>query len=456
MKKLFHILGAFFLIASSASTQTLVTDFPTVNGVVYTITESNDVLYIGGLFTSVGGLPRQNLAAISWSTYEVLPWSPGCDSTVRDIEVINGTLFICGLFQHVNGTPRNTLAALDLQTGVLSDWNPLITFPGIPGQQFGFINSVDGNDSTLFIGGYFLSVNGTPRMNLAALDLDGNIPPWWIYAHNNFPVNHVTVYGDILYVDYVYGFYGLDMMSQQHSGWNPNPTINVGGFTSLFRDTDKIYIAGPFEFVGGANRPYIAQTNATTGLPSNWNAGFTFLGTPSSDHISSINRLNDKLIVTGAFQQNTSQSYNYISIYDTVEGVVSDWNPSPNGAVWTSFTKDGMLLLGGEFTEISSVSRPGLALYDFATGVIDPKKNKKIRYYPNPVNDFLTIETDPGEISQIQVVNSRGVVVQRFIRNQDDRSTLLDVSSLPSGLYCFRFLDELNVPVAMEKIVIRQ
>jgi hypothetical protein len=455
MKKLLLLFGALYLIVLNGTAQNLITDFPTVDGVVFTLTEANDVLYIGGLFSSVGGLPRQNLAAIKISDFEVLSWSPVCDSTVRDIEMISGTIYICGLFQHVNGTPRNTLAALDQQTGELTGWNPLITFPGIPGQQFGYINSVVGNDTTIFIGGYFLSVNGTPFMNLAALDMNGDIPQWWTYTHNNFPVNHVTLYGNILYVDYVFGFYGLDIMSQQLTGWDPGPVINTGGFTSLFRDANRIYIAGPFEYVGSANRPYIAQTDAITGFPSNWNAGFTFLGTPFTDHISSIIRLNDMLIVTGGFQENTSQSYDYIVVYDTVEGVLSEWNPLPNGPVWTSFTKDGMLFLGGSFTEINSVSQPGLALYTFTTGIKDPGQHRKILCYPNPADDFLTIESDLGEISEIQIVNSRGVILNIIPHKQEGRSAILNVSSLPSGLYCFRFLDEHNNQVATEKIIIR-
>ena len=455
MKKLLIILTTLYMAAPGSMAQNLITGFPTVEGAVYSVTESNGILYIGGLFSSVGGSPRQNLAAIRMSNFDVLPWSPVCDSTVRTIRMIQGTIYICGLFQQVNGTPRNTLAALDPQTGDLMSWNPHITFPGIPGQQFGSICTVDGNDTTLFIGGYFLTVDGVPGMNLSAVDLNGHVPSWWTYTQGSYPVNHVTLSGSILYVDYVFGFYGLDIVTQQLTPWNPNPLINTGGFTSLFCDAGRIYIAGPFEYIGSVQRPYVAQTSAYAGLPTSWNAGFVFAGTPFTDHISSMTRIKDMLVVAGGFQANTSQSYDYIALYDTAAGLASAWNPLPDGPVWTAYTLDGKLLLGGEFKQISGQSHPGLALYDFITGTREPDQMLKIRCFPNPAVDHLTILDDRADIFQIQVINSGGVVVNTIYPPQKERSITLNLSSLPAGLYCFRFLDEKHALIASEKIIKR-
>jgi hypothetical protein len=268
-------------------------------------------------------------------------------------------------------------------------------------------------------------------------------------------VNHVTLYGSVLYIDFVFGFYGLNLLTQQLTGWDPNPIIETGGFTSLFRDVDKIYIAGPFENIGPYQRPYIAQTYANTGQPTNWNAGFTFLGTPFIEQISSISRLNEKLIVTGGFQENTSQSYPYIAVYDTLVGQLLEWNPSPDGPVWISYTLDGRLLLGGEFSEISGTFHPGLALYDFTTEIEEPELARNIRCSPNPVDDQLTILDENGEISQILIYNSGGVVMNTIRPNQIENSISLDVSNLPAGLYCFRFLNRKNAQIASEKIIIR-
>jgi hypothetical protein len=293
-----------------------------------------------------------------------------------------------------------------------------------------------------------------PRMNLTALDLNGHVPLWWTHTHGNFPVNHVTLSGSNLYVDHVFGFYCLDLATQQKTGWSPNPAINAGGFTSLFCDAGRIYIAGPFEYLGSSLRPYIAQTSASTGQHSGWNAGFTFMGTPSFDHISSMTRINDRLVVTGGFQANTSQSYDYIALYDTVAGVVSAWNPLPDGPVWTAFALDGMLLLGGEFSQISGLSHPGLALYDFTSGTREPEQARNIRCYPNPADDQLTVLDDGAGIFQIQIINSAGVVLNKIYPHQKERSISLDVSSLPAGLYCFRFLNEKNALIASEKIIL--
>lgn len=455
MKKILLLLTVLLMNVTFIEAQTMIPGFPTVTGAVYSMTESGGILYIGGYFSSVGGEPRQNLAAIDMTTYEVLSWAPDCDSTVRTIRFLHGRVYICGLFQHVNGAARNTLAALDPQTGDLLNWNPVITFPGIPGMQLGNICTLDGNDTTLFIGGYFLTVDGAGWMNLAALNLSGHVPPWWSYYQGNLPVNHVTLSGSTLYVDYVFNFYGLDIETQQKTAWNPNPNIAAGGFTSLYCDGGRIYIAGPFDQVGSAQRAYIAQTKASTGQVTAWNAGFTFLGTPFTDHISSMVRLNDKLVVTGGFQQNTSQSYDYMALYDTATGQVSDWNPLPDGPVWSACNLDGLLLLGGAFTTISGQSHPGLALYDFTAGIPDPGQKKRFLCYPNPADDLLTIRGEDAAIALIQVVNSGGTVVNTIKTGQTSGSVTVNVAAYPPGLYFFRLLDRDNRVVGSEKIIIR-
>lgn len=57
--------------------------------VVQTLKLDGNMLYVGGLFDTVGGVARKNLAAIDLTTSTVTAWNPAPDNTVSALEVNN-------------------------------------------------------------------------------------------------------------------------------------------------------------------------------------------------------------------------------------------------------------------------------------------------------------------------------------------------------------------------------
>ena len=95
-----------------ASTAQLNTPWPEVNGVV------NDVVpdgaggwYLGGDFTSVGGVPRTDLAHVLADGTLDPNFAPTTDGLVRALAVGTGTVFAGGEFSTANGSRARTWRA---------------------------------------------------------------------------------------------------------------------------------------------------------------------------------------------------------------------------------------------------------------------------------------------------------------------------------------------------------
>jgi hypothetical protein len=102
------------------------------------------------------------------------PQVTGTNATVWALAVFGGNLFIGGRFDAVDGTPRLNLAAVDIDTGAVSG----IDTPVGTGDT-NHIRGMVATSSRLYIAGGFASVGGEPRSKLAALDATGAVDPNW-------------------------------------------------------------------------------------------------------------------------------------------------------------------------------------------------------------------------------------------------------------------------------------
>jgi hypothetical protein len=156
------------------------------NGKVYAtaLSKNRNVLYIGGSFdqvrptASAPGLKVSNVAAINVASGKPLkgfrPQVSGKSGEVRALAVQGDTLFIGGNFGAVSGSPRQHLAAVDAGSGALSSFSPDM------GSSDSTVYELEARGSTLYVGGGFEKVNGEARENLAAFNIStGNLSPSW-------------------------------------------------------------------------------------------------------------------------------------------------------------------------------------------------------------------------------------------------------------------------------------
>ena len=160
------------------------------NGNVYAVVQAGNRIYVGGRFTRVSACaptascPTKTVDALNVAAFDATtgaaiagfhPQVEGTNATVWALAVLGSNLFIGGRFDSVDGTPRLNLAGVDLDTGAL---DTSIDTPVGTGDT-NHIRGMVASSSRLYVAGGFSSVDGQPRSKLAAFDASGSLDPNW-------------------------------------------------------------------------------------------------------------------------------------------------------------------------------------------------------------------------------------------------------------------------------------
>ncbi|MGH2960506.1 MAG: hypothetical protein ACRDKE_12935, partial [Solirubrobacterales bacterium] len=120
-----------------------------VGGVEVVIPDGKGGWYLGGSFTRVGGQPRRGLAHVLASNQVDPAFHPTVDPlyySVMALGLVGNTLYLGGNFISVNGTNQPHAAAVDATTGELKTWNP---------DSRSTVWSIKPTSSGILVGGYF-------------------------------------------------------------------------------------------------------------------------------------------------------------------------------------------------------------------------------------------------------------------------------------------------------------
>ncbi len=133
-----------------------------INGdIVQALLVADNLIYIGGRFTEVGGQARDNLAAVDRVAGLATGFTMPTNDTVFALFDDGRRLYVGGLFTTIAGQPRGRLAAIDKTTGVLTSWNP---------NANGLVRSIVVSGGKVFVGGEFTTIGGQPRTMFAVID----------------------------------------------------------------------------------------------------------------------------------------------------------------------------------------------------------------------------------------------------------------------------------------------
>ena len=275
-----------------------VTDWnPNVNGVVKSLKIVGDTVYVGGNFSRVGDSTRNDIAAVDISDGSVTSWNPnvvsssGRDEGVKSLAVVDNTLYVGGSFSSVGGLARNDIAAIKISDGSVTSWNPG------KGNSFGSgsrisVNSIAISGSTVYVGGDFsrMGVNESPRVNLAAVNMsDGTVTSFrsLLDASSFYSVRSLALAGDTLYVGGFFnsignkprnGLAAINTSDGSVTSWNP--TQKPSDVHVFAVEGETVYFGGEGNVIRGSStfstenpelRIPIASFNTNNDSPTNWN-----------------------------------------------------------------------------------------------------------------------------------------------------------------------------------------
>jgi hypothetical protein len=313
------------------------------NGPVRAVIRDGNTIYIGGDFTRVTACPTpsscdsyavSDVAAIDATTGVGIPgFHPMVSSAdgsdiVYALAVFGGKLFIGGTFSSVDGAPRLNLAAVDAATGALDPLRDDVT-----GGATVYVRTLLAGSDKVYVGGLFTAVSGKGRSKMAALHPDGTVD----------------------------------------NAWKPKAK---GAVRSLTYDCTgaSVFVGGAFHQMASSGstvfqtRDTVARLDPTTGALLPWQppAG----AVPNGIHVTDMAASCEGLYA--GYGGN-----NYLFKFDVGDDVADvTWTIRTSGNVQAVAIRGTRVLFGGHFSQIdatnqSNVKRTRFAVVNFA-GQIDP------------------------------------------------------------------------------------
>ena len=171
------ILSRSYIVAFNKDTGAISTTFaPQFNATVRTVVASPDgqSVYVGGQFGSMNGASVPKVVKLNINNgARIAAFNTGAiDAVVHDMKLVGNQLYIGGSFLTIRGTTRTNLAAVDPTTGALNP-NVNITFDGTHygGEMFVHKFDVSPDGNTMVVTGNFRTMDGLDRVQVGMIDL---------------------------------------------------------------------------------------------------------------------------------------------------------------------------------------------------------------------------------------------------------------------------------------------
>ncbi len=291
----------------------------------------------------------------------------------------DGKVVIGGIFTSVNGTPRKNIARLNADGSLDASFDP-----GSGADQNVSVVTVQ-TDGKILIGGTFTNYNGTAAVRIARLNADGSLdtgfsvgtgasPTGVLQIKVQQPDNKIIIGG--LFTTYngvtVNRFARVNADGTLDTSFNTGTSSNGEVRSIVFQPDGKILIGGTFTTYNGTARNRVARINADGTL----DATFTPAGT--NGPVSSVGLQADgKVVVGGNFTQANALARNRIARFNADGSFDADFNPGVGPGTGTATevgqvlpVANGKTLIAGNFTTFNGQARSRIARLN-ANGSLD-------------------------------------------------------------------------------------
>jgi hypothetical protein len=244
---------------------------------VSSLTAAGDTLYVGGRFGQSGSTSRHNVAAFALADGSLTGWDPKASDRVLTLGSSAGNVFVGGELTSLNGLVRKGVAALSLTTGAGDPTFTADTDDEVLDLQ------LSPDASTLYLAGHFTTVNGAIRKHLAAVatstgavtgfqaNTDNDVLTMAytggaLYAGGQFIRVNGVDQGHMTKVDPLTGAVNgtFSVTATGRSG----PRYGNGQVEAIVASLDgsKLFVGGPFNLMNGTTISQgIVVLNASTG-----------------------------------------------------------------------------------------------------------------------------------------------------------------------------------------------
>ncbi len=345
------------------------------------ISNTGDKLYIGGNFSKVGGMNRAGLARVSTTdTGAVDSWDAGASApaTTKSLLLTGDGLYVGGMFSNIGGQPRNSIARLSTTDATADSWNPDAGMGSDSRDVAVYSILVSADDSKMYLGGSFVTMGSNDALSFAIIDKSSATPAAGfsdMNIGNPGEIYTIATQGDSVY--FGGNFVRANGKPLHYLGkWDSasNTLIDWDGdfddrvlAVSLSADGNSIYTGGYFTHAGGLERNHLAKLAAAdASVDATWNphAG-------SSVEALLIN--GNDLYVGGHFYRIGGVIRHRLARLAADTGSLdTTWNPDPDNSVYALALSGTNLYVGGYFSSIGGQTRNKLAKIDTATGNADP------------------------------------------------------------------------------------
>jgi uncharacterized delta-60 repeat protein len=331
--------------------QTLNLSMPSVSTLVTaTAVQPDGKVLIGGIFTSVLGVTRHNIARLNTDGTLDTAFDPNAIGIVESIAVqADGKILAGGQFSGPNsigGQTRNRLARLDATTGLADSFDP-----NANNTVYAIAVQADGK---ILASGNFTNIGGQTRKYIARLDAATGLADSFDPGPNG-PVFSTAVQtdGKILAGGQFNGpnsiggqtrnrIARLDTTTGLADSFDPNASDEVDAIA--VQADGKILAGGGFTTIGGQARNRIARLDATTGLADSFDPN-------ANSYVEAIAvQADGKVLASGNFSGANSiggQTRNFIARLDATTGLADSFDPNANGRVYSiALQADGKILAG--------------------------------------------------------------------------------------------------------------
>jgi len=354
-----------YLAQTDKTSGTLTAWDPSAKGgnMALTALSFSGTIVVGGDFTHVNTLPRQNIAAFD-NDGRATSWAPSLGSSGNAITICNGVAYVVGGFTTVTGgATRNYAAAFFTNSGAVTDWNPNLS---------GYAQDIYVDDSIAYLVGGFTSVGITPRNRAAAISTDGagTLLSW--NPNSDAEVWRVVIDDTLAYLGGNFNTVGgvsrnaAAAISTDGAGvltdWNPD--VN-GEVWDIGLTDSEAYLVGGFTTVGGQTRNRAAAVSTDdTGTLLSWDPSLTCTfpscGMMSQPTARDIEINGNLAYIAGTFSDvgGTSGFTGLVAVTTGATATIDNsWIPSVVSGggpkVYSLFLTDLGLAIGGEFTGVT-------------------------------------------------------------------------------------------------------